>query len=169
MNDLLKNRCPRRDRGGCHRGGGRERVRQLQGLPQLKNGGGIGVPVRKERKDTRGHDKRGRTLGGASLLSDSPETTPPPFPATSWTSIIIRTSLPDGPQGSSDGPLVRRNRHCHHSPGYPGAPEQQPPVHLNPRALRAIFAPGMPGYPHVHHVLRRRSGFRPGRVLRPLR
>ncbi|GFR11850.1 uncharacterized protein TNCT_572481 [Trichonephila clavata] len=118
---------------------------------------------------SRGHDKRGRTLGGASLLSDSPETTPPPFPATSWTSIIIRTSLPDSPQGSSDGPLVRRNRHCHHSPGYPGAPEQQPPVHLNPRALRAIFAPGMPGYPHVHHVLRRRSGFRPGRVLRPLR
>ncbi|GFU45745.1 hypothetical protein NPIL_184481 [Nephila pilipes] len=73
------------------------RTGQLQRLPQLQNGGGIGVPVRKERKDTRGHDKRGRTFGGASLLPDSPETTPPSLPAASWTSIIIRTSLPDSP------------------------------------------------------------------------
>ncbi|GBO25751.1 hypothetical protein AVEN_158724-1 [Araneus ventricosus] len=145
------------------------RARQLQGFPELQDGGGVGIPVRREEKDTQGHDKRGGTLGGASLLPDPSEAAPSPLPAAPWSSPVLGPPLPDGPAGPPDGPELRRDGHRHHSPGHPGAPEQQPPVHLEPRTLRAVLAPRVPGHPHVHPVLRRGPGLGPGRVLRPLR
>ncbi|GIZ02546.1 hypothetical protein CEXT_356831 [Caerostris extrusa] len=91
-----------------------------------------------------GHDKRGRTFRGASLLPDSQKTTPPSLPSNTMdlrSPRPLTTRRPPGACAWTPAAKHFETGHRHHSAGHPGAPEQQPPVPSRPRALGEQYSP----------------------------